>query len=491
MTDVMVQMKKLLYLLQIIILGFLLYWRFQLGIHRYFDIDEYAHLHWTYNFFSGFMPYRDFLYFFPPGFLFFLLPVFAVVGKSYVVLTAARVFMFLVFLLLLASVFLLVKQVRSVRVAILTLVILSFLPLPYDKFLEVRPDTIATVFSILGIYCFAKGMEKNKWWYVLSGISYGLAVGTLPKVAFFLVSFAITVLFFRPKPFIKPFLMGFFVPIAGALVFLGSTGAFAKALYLTTVFSSESTKVLAAKFPMHASLFFYPNNTYYGELGWNLPLFINLSFYVIAVLWAIIRLVSFLDYPTKKESVMHFLIATTFLLNFFAYAYFFPLKHAQYMILFAPFVAFYAADFIYRFKPAKGTKRNLAFFSLLSVFLGVIAWKGYAMYRIKSQWTNEKTFQDMAAVSSLIPADSYVFDLFGQTIFYRDPYYVCCIPYGQYVEVFGPLLPSLPHALEKSNTRFVFLSEKERLNVLPSYDANYIADHYKILTPDPLILVRK
>ena len=55
---------------------YLLVWKYRLGVARYFDIDEFAHLHWGYSFFIGEKPYADFFYFFPPFFLYLLKPIF-------------------------------------------------------------------------------------------------------------------------------------------------------------------------------------------------------------------------------------------------------------------------------------------------------------------------------------------------------------------------------------------------------------------------------
>jgi len=46
----------------------LIFFRYKLTLTRYFDADEFAHLHWGYSFLTGEKPYTDFFYIFPPYF---------------------------------------------------------------------------------------------------------------------------------------------------------------------------------------------------------------------------------------------------------------------------------------------------------------------------------------------------------------------------------------------------------------------------------------
>src|SRR3990172_9063595 len=74
-----------------------LYFRLQLGLVRYFDADEFAHLHWGYSFSIGELPYKDFFYLFPPFYLAPIASLFTILGRSVSVIIAARFFSFLVF----------------------------------------------------------------------------------------------------------------------------------------------------------------------------------------------------------------------------------------------------------------------------------------------------------------------------------------------------------------------------------------------------------
>src|SRR3989338_7719834 len=90
-----------IFVLGILILFYLLGWRLTLGFNRYFDVDEYAHLHYAYNYSQGLSPYTDFFYIFPPFFLIILSPLWILFSNPITVLLEARIVIFIFFLLLL------------------------------------------------------------------------------------------------------------------------------------------------------------------------------------------------------------------------------------------------------------------------------------------------------------------------------------------------------------------------------------------------------
>lgn len=489
--------NKAIIFFEIILLGFLLYSRFRLGIIRYFDIDEYAHLHWAYNAFSGMRPYTDFLYFFPPFFLFALFPLFLIAGKTASVFITARIGAFFVFALLAASVFLLVRKVRDGRTALLSVLVLVFLPLPSDKFIEIRPDTLSTFFALAGLYCMVTACSEGNRVRELffSGLLYSAAIVTVPKVIFFLPAAGAVLLwkyaaYRKFQDTIMPFLAGFIIPLTVTALFFFLWGNFRLAFYLTTAFASNSSKILGFKFPMRPDLFFYPNDAYYGEPGISLPLLLNLFIYFTASVWGIVRLVSFLDRPTRRRSMIELLIAVSFLTNLIAFIKVFPLKHAQYLIAFAPFIAFYFADFVYALKERFDKSRKVLLFWILFLpFITLITVKGLRMYQIKLNWGNAETFTDVSAAYKRIPQGEYVFDLYGETVFYKDPYYICCIPYGQYEEAFTFRLPDLATEMTKHKAKYVYAHNTGRLSSLPGRDGQFLRTHYVALNQKPLILI--
>lgn len=487
-------MKKLFLILGFFTLLFFVYWHFYLGIHRYFDIDEYAHLHWAFNAFSGLKPYSQFLYFFPPLFLYLLSSVFLVAGKTFAAYTVARLLIFVIFLSLLGVVFLIVKRMRNTQTALLSIVTLSFLPLPFDKLLEIRPDLPATVLSLLGTY-FLMDIEKKRSHILISGFFYGLAMALVPKVFFFL-PFALLIVILHgvgSKKLIcslRRFALGMAIPVALTFILFFWSGDISKAIYLTVTFANQSAKLLATQFPMHGSLFFYPNDTYYAQSGVSWPLIANLLIYIIATITVVIRFVSFLDKNTKQESFSELLVSSIFIAGFIAYMKFFPLKHAQYLIVLAPFVAIYFADGAMSIgtvlKRKIGEIGRYIFLIFLLILFCIV---GYGMNSVKKDWTNTETFSQIETIKNTIPDDSYVLDLFGESLLYKDPYYLCCIPWGQYASAFSFNLPSLSTALKTTQTKYIYIYNEDRLHILPPLDEKFVREHYSIATANPMILV--
>jgi hypothetical protein len=479
------------------LIGLLLYWKYDVSIHRYFDVDEFAHMHWGYNFYSGMKPYSQYLYFFPPLFLFATYPIFALVPKTYALFGAMRMEAFVFFVFLLCGLFLLVKKMRGLHTALISVIILIFLPLPYDKFLEVRPDTLATAFTLFGMYWQVRALQHKReipHSYFLAGLCYGLAIATVPKVIFFIPGsiVAIGYLMWREKSWksIIPMLLGGCIPVAITLIVMIWSGDIAKALYLTTSFASNSTRVLGSKFPMGANLFFYPNDTFYGEWGYSAPLVLNLLIYVIAGLWGCIRLMTSASHERNEKAVAEFFVAMTFVLNFIAYVKIFPLKHTQYFISLAPFIAFYFADFIFSIVTVFEKQKRFAYIApLIILFVAITAgYEGYLMHRIKAQWKDWKTASNFDQITKHVPAGSPMLDLTGESVIYKDPYYICCLPYGQYIEAFSFNLPSMAEALKQTQTAYVYLSVQNRLGILPPQDQVFISNHYVPLLTDPYLL---
>ena len=164
-------MKKILYFFEMCLLILLWYWGFQWSQIHQFDIDEFAHLHWTHNILVGLKPYTDFFYFLPPVYLFVLAPLFFLVGKGVAVVLAARALSFVIFLLSCLFLFLLVKMLRNTETALLATLVFSFLPVPFDKWIEIRPDGIGTLFVLASFFFLIHGLRMKKWCCFFSEIA--------------------------------------------------------------------------------------------------------------------------------------------------------------------------------------------------------------------------------------------------------------------------------------------------------------------------------
>lgn len=522
---------------EIVLLFILVFWHFKLGMVRFFDGDEFTHIHWGYSFSIGERPYTDFFYLFPPFFLYPIAALFKIFGRTAAVLINARIFIFFVFLATSGILFLLVRKLRGAHFALLTVIFFAFLPLPFDKMIEIRPDLLATGLALLGMYLFMKGDEgkkgdkgRQKKYFFLSGLSYAVSLGFVPKTVFFLLPVGLVMVsrYLVPPPRgstshtpevslgiggeIKrrlPFFAGFLAVGIVLLTIITSYGNLSFAVYSMTRMASEVTKTLGAKFYMRPDIFFYPNDTYYGLPGWSAPLVINLIIYISASIWAIHKLLdSFFStiggvrasqaqlatpevFLERNNSLGEFLVAGSFWANLIAFVNFYPLKHAQYLIPVAPFIAFYFADLWETILDKLPKSLKLLKWAVTLILLLLISLVGWQMNQKKATWVNTATIDKVSYFLKTIPSNASVFDLTGESVFFKNGYYFCCLPYGQYEESLYFKVPDIEKDLKIRDTKYVHIGNSGRLGTIPVRDARYIIDNFIAVSADKTLLIKK
>lgn len=456
---------RILFIVSGLVFGFMLYWKLKLGLTRYFDADEFAYLHWAHNVFSGRLPYRDFLLYVPPGFLYFLAPLFWLFDGVNVLL-AARVMAWVVFVgvcVVLGSILVILRSSRSANrawddwgVFFLPGIILSFLPLPSDKLLEVRPDNLAMLVALIGMACQIRLLEqprenqprsdRGKNLASMAGILYGVSLLVLPKVVpQVAVASCIVVLLglgdTDKRNVVWKFFFGLFAPLAIFGIWALSLGDFSAVWYSLTKLPFEVNR-LGELYPMQKDLFFYPNEIYYGVSGWSTGLLANHLIWMVGLFYGIHRLLS-----------RDFLIAGSMMAYIVTFIYGYQLRHAQYLIPIAVFVALFAANGLMDFRSNLNKLLRILRFpqiqrnTIQTLLFVIIAWTTIQVFRTVNQpkmaWTNQKDFQTLERVRAAVPDDAFVFDLTGATIFYKDPYYVSAVPYGEWKEYLTRPLPDL------------------------------------------------
>lgn len=480
------------------LLLFFLSWHLQLGLHRYFDVDEYAHLHWTSHLLMGKKPYIDFLTFFPPGFWWFLSPAFIGGWGTVTPFIHARILMFAVFFMMCLVSGLIFWELRHSWLAVTAAVLLAFLPLPFDKYLEIRPDSLAALFVLLGMYFQIRWINKEnikdqssndkssskiQSLYFLSGFFYSGSLITLtkmlPNVA---VGAGVAILWAIGPHYpvhsfgaireiwkrVKFFIFGFAVPGVVFLIWLVSLGDLPKSVYSLTTLTIESNRI-SQWFIMMPNLFFYPNEIYFGVGGWSRPLITNIVLWMVAIFVGAVRFVAPFLAGGKKQALPEFLVAAQFYVQIIFFVAFAPLKHAQYLIPIGVFVAWYVADILQvlwnlvRIKPVLAGM-GAGMFILLYLFL----FDTFKLTNaIKFRWPNEQVQAEIAEVYRKIPPNEPVLDLDGRMLYNPDPYYACCIPFGQFMGFLSRPLPDLPSVLATANVRYINQGELERVKTLP------------------------
>lgn len=407
------------------VLVFLLWQKLQYGITRYFDADELAYLHWAHNVFSGRVPYRDFLLYIPSGFLYILSLVFYTSDP----VIAGRIFAWLIYVGICIALIVLSRS-------ILPAIILSMFLMPADKFLEIRPDNLAEFIGLIGLI---SQMRKK---YVLSGLFYGVSLLILPKTLP-MVAVASVFAFFEKDRW--RYLAGLIAPFL--LFFLFIAKDFSMAFYNMFLLPFEVNKI-GNQFAMRPDLFFYPNDVYYGFSGWNAGLLVNHTLWIIGIVAALNGLLN-----------GEFLIAGSFFAFVFVYMYGYPLKHPQYLIPIAIFVAYYAGKIF----------SKKVFVILLLLCIPFV----YRATMQKMQFTNAEDKKTIAFLTSTIPKDAYVLDMVGTSLYYQDPYYISAVPFGQWKPYMSRSIP-LRNALEK--TDFIYEGKLDRMKDLS--DQDYIQENF-------------
>lgn len=490
-----------------VLLIYFLAGHFSLGLTRYFDVDEYAHLHWTAQMLMGRRPYVDFLTFFPPGYWLFLSLSFIGGWGTTAPFTAARVWQFAVFAGMAASVAYLFWQVRKSWTAVLPAMILAFLPLPFDKYLEIRPDSLATLLLLLAMV-FQVAWHEGKRTPVtgfLSGLFYALTVLVLPKM---LPNIGIGILVFlfaacsetegklktRLKnlvPILKYPVAGFVLPNIIFAVWAFSLGNPGLVIYSLTQLTVESNRI-SRYFIMMPDLFFYPNGIFYGQNGWSRGLFVNHAVYILGLLTGVTRLVAPAVVRGRRGMWSELLIAAQFFIQVVFYVQIVPLKHAQYLIPIGVFVAFYTADF-FHFLWMQADRSAIG----RSVFTVVFVLGSFWLYQVfvevngvKKTWTNRDSLIQMDRLYRKIPAGTPMLDLDGRFLYTKDPYYACCIPFGQFAEFLSRPLPPLVQSLDATGTRYINQGELKRVNTLPQDAQAFIYANFHEMPGEPIILER-
>lgn len=480
-------MKHLLSILTYVVIAVVSFVRFRLGIVRYFDPDEFAYLNWAYHVSAGYQPYKDFMMLVTPLYVVFTAPIFWIwQGTDPAII--GRIVAWGIFLLLCIVVGMTYWQARKTWFAGLAIFILLILPMPSDKFIEFRPDTLALLFFFIGLWYQMVWDHTLRQKYVfLSGLCYALAFLTLQKIipfiaiATFFILFRMLVSYRNRISFVQSllvFVIGISVPLGTFAAWAFTTGNPALVWYSIVKLPVESS-VIERFNRVPAFFYFLPNTTYYGTSGYGLGLLATYALWVGGLLACFTRLASSVG-KRKKGYHIEICIALLFLYSVVSYLWIIPLKHPQYLMFSAPFVAWYIADILH-------SMWNFFIGVMVVVFCTVF----FSVHTPKLAWTNTVTLQKMKDLYAMIPKGSYVLDLEGRTIYYPYPYYVCCLSFGQFGTSLSVRLPSMADALKKTNTMYIYQAEINRIGALSPEDRQFIESYYVPVVNGDLFVARQ
>ena len=505
--DILEEMRRLIYSkhffpilisgVTIGILFFMLRTNFILGQLRYFDMDELFYVSLARHVTLGLVPYRDFFFGVTPGYLWFLTPIF-LFKTGVEALLAARGVSFVVFLSLMAVTSILYFLMRRSWTVVFVSFFLAFLPIPQDKLLEIRPDTISLTLALgataLQFY-WMQNIERKKvhrlYILFLIGLLYALSLFIFPKTATHIgIALAGLGVFLlvrgrehenTTKHVLQIILSIFF---GGGIVCVGFLlWIFVLGLDFWLVVNSivkipvEVTK-LGYLFPIPPDFYFRPNDVFYGSYGYHVGFITNAIIWGIGLLIAITRV--FTIFFQKKASVrlMESILISSLFVQLYLYVSVYPFKHSQYLIPIAVFVCFFAADAIgilWQWMRRRMFTQGI----FVVVMIGVLI-TCYQSYRIvtlpKLGFSNASSLHELNVFLRVVPENTYVLDLTGLTMEYPTPYYVMHLPFGQFAQFLSTPLPALIPNLKALDVPIIYAGG--RLNTLTLEDQEFIYKEY-------------
>ena len=487
---------KILVVLTFLLLALVAYFRLRVGLVRYFDTDEFPYLNWSYHMAIGYRPYVDFFFLISPLYLLFHIPTMMLFqGMSSAI--AARVSAWILTLTLsalLGTFFYLWK--KNLLGALLCALILLVLPMPSDKFFEIRPDPLAMVFFLSGLLLlFISFKSKKKIVFFFTGLFFALSLLTLQKVLpfIFLCAFAVILKNFREigkerffRSSILLFLFGLSIPLGVFTVWAFSTGSPDVVFYSLIKLPVELAEWYRySRLPV--TFYFWPNNTYYGTDGTTLGNVFNSILWIFGSGIALLRLIQstiskipirpFEHLRLSSPPEFTVLLACLLFLSYGIY-YVSLIRFPQYLIPSAIFLSFFIADgLIFSAGRLSGSWISSIFFVSLLILFG----KSFFYVHLPKMYPNRLNtsyFTRAEKISSQIPRGEYVLDLDGITLYYPYPYYFCCLPWPL-TRYPTHTFPSLKDALIKTHTKYIYEGPTDWVGHFNPDDLDYLKANYE------------
>ncbi|MBI5613626.1 hypothetical protein HY947_01770 [Candidatus Gottesmanbacteria bacterium] len=496
-------MRWMTTILLAVILLFLLSFRVDIGLHRFFDADEFTHVSLAMQVLHGQKPYLDFMTFFTPLYSWFLSIPFRFLASSVDVFIMGRIVSLGVFFTLLGVLTVLYGVMRGWKYALLPAIILTFLPLPYDKFTEIRPDTLSALLGFSGILFLVLAMKQEKhmrYWF-FSGVLFSFSVLVLQKSLPFLavgVVFCVVSLiheyrvhFFRTKEFLR-FIGGIVLPFVlffTWVVFVIKDADLVR--YSLTTLAFE-VNLMSRYYFMEPHLYFFPLAQFYGSAslttsgssGITAGLLFNHAIWFLGIIAGAQRLLTpWLSPDTSKNRVYREgMLSALFFLLVYLYMYYVPLKHLQYLIPIAVCIAYYASDAAAlllhivekRIRPIGA----LVVIAVLGVGLVTVTRETEA---IKMTQTNTEQMNELVSLEKVILPDDTVVDLEGRLFRRTYAYPLCCLPFGAFEQFISRRPPALRTVLEEKKVPYVYQGETNRISVLSGEDQEYLSNNYEVV----------
>ncbi len=436
--------------------------RFHVAITRYFDPDEFAHLHWTWLVATGNTPYRDFFFYATPLYQWLLWPLF-VLPPGETILLLARIWQFGLYCLVLFLLYRITLHVtRLVTVGLLTVLIFITFPMTFDKTIDIRPDMLMTLLYFSAIYLILYSKK-----FLLAGFLLGTSFLVFFKIIYALPA-ALVLVFIRPplalrqaqgKPqgvALSKLSIGLLIPL-GLFVFYLITNNLQTLAWETFTHTQFIVNTGKDTFSLWATLSPWPL-VYLSKGGVSIPWLVNIGVW-IAGLFGIIAL--------WKQQKPFAIFSICFAASAIGFLVFFPAPYVQYFIPLSVIASILAAVVLNRFSLV------ISFILMASFFL---------QYKERTTPASNNAEQlqvirDVLTISK--PTDTF-YDMVGSYVFRPDGYFICCHPYQEFIDKLKIKPLSLRESLIANKTKFVILDRTGQSLWKPKQeDLDFLLANYK------------
>jgi hypothetical protein len=162
------------------------------SLHRWFDHDEFEHIHAAWYIAEGYTPYSDFFQNHNPLLWYCMAPVLPLLGYSTQTVLILRVAMFALTMGIAFLTFLIARRASlSTTASLLSVVLLLSMVMFLEKSIEIRPDVPQVLLGLVSVYFFVSYIQTHdNRNMVLAGVSAALSFLFLQKTIFLLIAYS-------------------------------------------------------------------------------------------------------------------------------------------------------------------------------------------------------------------------------------------------------------------------------------------------------------
>lgn len=488
-----VALKKRLIYCSILFIIFALIFRIYYSQVRWFNVNEFEHLHASWLVYKGQMPYRDFFEHHTPLLWVIFAPLFRLFGQGLSILFIARFIMLINAGLIFWTVYKITQLLYNDRfVSILSVLLLNYMIVFLDNTIQIGPDPFALLLWLVGLYCFVKGsfLKRSNLFIIISGTMLGMAFLFTQKGFFFLIATLTAQLAFSvgenktgnflKRPSVRKILfifISFTIPIAVCLFYFHLNNSLREFLNLNLCLNLNS------KWPKR----FLP----IAFLGKSIAQ--NAFFWIAGFYMAGVTAYKLIKRGDVFNIHLPFLASIcTFAGSLFIMPTPWPHAFLPLIVTIVPYSAYASKRLIENFFYRKDLVfyTLFIFFVLTSLFIPI-----EEKYRKSTRWTNAGQLITIRSLLSMTSDDDSVFDGIGMHLFRPDGAYLWFNPDGLIETLMRRDIP-LPITEKQADVIQSLYENKCKMIVLNGRIAaipglkDFLSDNY-VLRKNNIYLIRR